>query len=65
MIIKSPLLLANAEAAFSVELIQSLTKTDALNKEGEFMDEYVTKRGFRDYQRGFAYTSEATIALMT
>lgn len=62
MIIKSLLLPANARAALSVEPIQSLTKTDALNKEGELMDEFVTNRGFRDYQCGLACISAATIA---
>ncbi|KAG0036551.1 hypothetical protein BGZ82_004031 [Podila clonocystis] len=65
MIIKSLLLLANTgAAALSVEPIQSPTKTDALNKEGEFIEEYVTKQGFRDYQRGLAYISVITITLM-
>lgn len=65
MIIKSLLLLANTgAAALSVEPIQSPTKTDALNKEGEFLEEYVTKQGFRDYQRGLAYISVIAFTLM-
>ncbi|KAG0083166.1 hypothetical protein BGZ93_010288 [Podila epicladia] len=65
MIIKSLLLLANTgAAALSVEPIQSPIKSDALNKEGEFLEEYVTKQGFRDYQRGLAYISVIAITLM-
>ncbi|KAG0330959.1 hypothetical protein BG000_011333 [Podila horticola] len=65
MILKSFLLLANAgAAALSVEPLQSPATTDALNKEGEFIEEYVTKQGFRDYQRGLAYISVMTITLM-
>ncbi|KAF9329773.1 hypothetical protein BG006_007187 [Podila minutissima] len=65
MIIKSLLLLANTgAAALSVEPIQSPTKIDALNKEGEFLEEYVTKQGFRDYQRGLAYISVIAFTLM-